>query len=151
MTTSPSFFPHRSGADVTGSKQLRAKEFFVVQGAALEKSKASVTNFFKIDNDMKFQVETRFSNVLYGKFLGWTSLLDVNKPVLLERWRQWGDVSIADHLNGYFLIQCSSQVVMHNMLFEGPWTVNGMVLQLSPWHAFFQLVSTRFSTTTTWI
>lgn len=86
----------------------------MVQGAALEKLKAFVIDFFKIDDDAKFHVEYHFSNALYGKFRS-SSPLDVVKTALLDRWNDWGEVFIADLPNEYLLIQCNFQANMHNI------------------------------------
>lgn len=75
-------------------------------------------DFFQIDDEAKFCAESRFFNALYGKFLGRTPL-DVIKTDLLERWKVWGDVTVVDLPNWYFLIQCSSKEVMHNIMFNG--------------------------------
>ena len=123
----------------------------MVRCEAREKLKASVTNFYKIDDETKSMAESWFSNALYGKFLGRAPPLDTVKNSLLERWSVWGETSIADLPNGYFLIRCSSQIALHNILFEGPWTINGLVLQLLPWHPLFQPVSVSFNTAATWL
>ena len=40
---------------------------------------------------------------------------------------------------------------MQNVIFEGSWTLSRLVLQLFPWHAFFQPVSARLSTAAIWL
>lgn len=40
---------------------------------------------------------------------------------------------------------------MHNIMFEGPWTINGLVLQLAPWHPYFQLIYAHLSIVATWL
>lgn len=40
---------------------------------------------------------------------------------------------------------------MQNIMFNGPWTVNGLVLRLSMWHAFYQPIHAKLSTAAIWI
>lgn len=87
---------------------MHAKESPSVQGVTREKMKTSITDFFGIDDEARFHAECQFSNALYGKFLGRAPSLDVVKTTLLDKWKDWGEVSIANLPNGYFLIQCST-------------------------------------------
>ena len=66
--------PGRSWAAVAGGKEIKVEESPVVQGEALEKLKASVSDFYKIDEETRYRAESRFTNALYGKFLGRASL-----------------------------------------------------------------------------
>lgn len=50
--------------------------------------------------------------------------------------RTWGDFHINDLVNGYLLIECPNEDAAENVLFEGPWMVSGLVLQLTPWQPF---------------
>lgn len=100
----------------------------MVQGDASEKLKFVVTDFVRLDEDIRSRAQDRFANALYGKFLGRPLPLDIVTKVLLDRWKEWGKITIADIPNGYFLIRCDSQLALQNILFNGPRTINGLVL-----------------------
>lgn len=40
---------------------------------------------------------------------------------------------------------------MQTLLFEGPWIVNGSILQLAPWKPFFEPVFSKLSTVAKWV
>ena len=90
---------------MVGGSQPKPKDSSLVQGTALEELKAYVDNFNKLDEEARFRAESYFANALYNKFLGKAPPLDLVKSVLLEKWKSWGEVHIADLPNGYFLIQ----------------------------------------------
>lgn len=41
--------------------------------------------------------------------------------------------------------------MMQSILFDGPWSVNGLVLQLFPWQLKFQPVTVKLSNVTIWV
>lgn len=119
--------------------------------AALGKLKSSVSNFVRIDKETCSRAQDCFANALYGKFLGRPPPLEIVNNVWVTRCREWGEVTVADLPNGYFLIRCATQLAMQNILFAGPWTFNGLVLQLSSRHAFFKPVNARLLTAVIWL
>lgn len=58
---------------------------------------------------------------------------------------------ISDLQNGYLLIHCETNFAMQTLLFEGPWIVNGSILQLAPWKPFFEPVFSKLSTVAKWV
>lgn len=60
-------------------------------------------------------------------------------------------VSPADLPNGYYFIRCESPEMQGRLLWEGPWTMAGWILQLSPWRESFQLPFEKLETTTVWL
>lgn len=66
-------------------------------------------------------------------------------------WQQWGLSEVADLPNGFYLIKCDSHEMTLKLLFGGPWTINGMILQLAPWHEFFQPTFESLTTAAVWI
>lgn len=70
----------------------------------------------------------RFQNSLYGKFFGKPPPFDQLKKILQTMWSNIGEVDISDLPNGYLLLRCVSQKIMEKILFEGPWSVNGIIL-----------------------
>lgn len=93
----------------------------------------------------------RFQNALYGKFFGKPPPFEQVKKILTTLWSNVGEVLISDLPNGYLLLRCASQDVMHKILFEGPWTVNGIILQLAQWQPFFEPVFTKLTTAAVWV
>lgn len=81
---------------------------------------------------MKDRAITKMNNTLFGKFLGKAPPLEVIPNSLMEMWRGLGPFSMLDMSNGFYLIHCDKQEMMKTVLWEGPWTISGMVLQLMP-------------------
>lgn len=71
--------------------------------------------------------------------------------VLTKKWKQWGICYISDMTNGYFLVRCAYVEMLGAVLFEGPWSVNGMVFHLSYWHEHFQPVFANLSKAAIWL
>lgn len=40
---------------------------------------------------------------------------------------------------------------MNHLIFEGPWAVNGIILQLAPWQPYFKPAFTKLSTMAIWV
>lgn len=73
------------------------------------------------------------------------------KSILLKKWENLGEIQISDLPNGFILIRCPTQSVLQRLLSEGPWTINGIVLQLSPWCLYFEPIFTKLTTAVIWI
>lgn len=93
----------------------------------------------------------RFQHSLYGKFFGKPPPFEQVKLSLLAKWADIGEVSISDLPNGLLLIRCDSHNVKQRILVEGPWSINGIVLQLSPWQPFFEPVFAKLTTAAVWV
>lgn len=85
-----------------------------------------------MDDDIYSRVEERYITALYGKFLGKAPHLELVKASHDDKWNLCGEFHIADLPTGYFLIKCPSEEVVQSILFKGQWTVNGLVLLLTP-------------------
>lgn len=107
----------------------------------LNKLKATTTNFIRLDNEAINRGRMKFQYALYGKLFGKAPTFEQVKTTLLDKWSGIGEVFISDLPNGFLLIHCSSEKVMKRLLLEGPWSVNGMILQLSPWKPYMSLHS----------
>lgn len=93
-----------------------------------------------VGKELKERVSNRMNNSLFSKFLGREPPLDIVKNSLSEMWRGMGPFSVSDMSNMFYLIQCEKQEMDDSVLYEGPWTISGMVLQLMPWNDHFQPV-----------
>lgn len=62
-----------------------------------------------------------------------------------------GEVSISDLPNSFLLIGCPSHEVIQKILVEGPRSINGIILQLSPWQPFFEKAFAKLNTTSIWV
>lgn len=93
----------------------------------------------------------RMKIFLYGKFLGKALPLNQVKAILYNLWRGMGSFFVANLLNGFYFIQCPSSDMVDSLLHEGPWTINGMVLQLIPWRLNFQASFEKLDTDALWI
>lgn len=70
---------------------------------------------------------------------------------LKERWKGLDEFKVVDLPNGYYFINCESQEMQLKLIFDGPWTMNGLILQLAPWQPNFQPTFSRLSTAAVWI
>ncbi|KAJ0980100.1 hypothetical protein J5N97_008355 [Dioscorea zingiberensis] len=112
---------------------------------------ASVHDTVTLDEDAVARAHESMKVVLYAKLLGKAPPLDYLRGYLVRQWSIFRDFTLTDMPNGYFLIKCSSEEMVTNLLLEGPWTVNGMVLHLIPWKENFQPVFERLTTVVLWI
>lgn len=117
----------------------------------LSKIKESSTEFVRIDGDTISRARHRFQHSLYGKFFGKPPPFDQVKISLMAKWAKIGEIFISDLPNGFLLIRCSSDETVKSLLLDGPWTINGMILQLSPWEPFFEPCFAKLSTATIWV
>lgn len=62
-----------------------------------------------------------------------------------------GGFIVADLPNGFYYVRCETQEMQNMLLLEGPWTVLGRMLQLSPWHESFQAAFEKLSLAAVWI
>ncbi|XP_039119052.1 uncharacterized protein LOC120255255 [Dioscorea cayenensis subsp. rotundata] len=104
----------------------------------LAKLKVTTTDFIRLDSDAINRARMKFQHALYGKLFGKTPNFDQVKSELLAKWSSFGKVSISYLPNGFLLIRCPSQACMQRILLDGPWSVNGIILQLSPWKPYFE-------------
>lgn len=88
----------------------------------------------------------RFHTSLYEKFFGKSPPFKQVKEILSSKWNELGVFQISDLLNDNLLIRCGTQEAMNRLLFDGPWAVNGIVLQLTPWQPYFEPAFTKLST-----
>ncbi|XP_039135824.1 uncharacterized protein LOC120273259 [Dioscorea cayenensis subsp. rotundata] len=91
------------------------------------------------------------SNSLFLKFLGKAPPLEVVRRLLLEMWRGMGPFTVSDMSNGFFLIHCDKPEMVESVLWEGPWTIGGMVLQLTPWKNHFQPAFEKLHLAAVWV
>ncbi|KAJ0967939.1 hypothetical protein J5N97_024856 [Dioscorea zingiberensis] len=89
--------------------------------------------------------------VLYGKIYGWLPPLELIRESLSRQWADLGECTMADMPNGFYMIRCSYEQMLEEVLIEGPWSVNGMSIHLIKWRPNFQLAFEELSTATIWI
>ncbi|KAJ0984231.1 hypothetical protein J5N97_002587 [Dioscorea zingiberensis] len=89
--------------------------------------------------------------MVFGKFLGRAPPLGVAREALTRLWGHLGEFSVADMLNGFFLIRYSTSEMMETILTEGPWTVNGMVLHIIRWRPHFQASFEKLTSAILWV
>lgn len=106
----------------------------------LNKLRAFTTSFVRLDNDAINRGLSKFQYALYGKLFGKPSPFEQVKTTLLTKWSDIGETFISNLRNDFLLICCTSENVMKRLLLEGPWSVNGLILQLLPWKPFLSLL-----------
>lgn len=90
-------------------------------------------------------------NALYTKFLGKSLPLYQAKQALADAWKTLGEFSITCLPNGFYFIRCESLEMQANLLLEGPWTIDGRILQIFEWHESFQLAFEKLLSAVIWI
>lgn len=58
---------------------------------------------------------------------------------------------VADMANGFYLIRCEKPEMVEMVIWEGPWTIGGMVLQLTPWRDHFQPTFEKLHRAAVWV
>lgn len=53
--------------------------------------------------------------------------------------------------NGYLLIRCETKSTKQQLLFSGPWTVNGLTVQLVAWQPYFEPAHTKLTREMEWL
>ncbi|XP_039136996.1 uncharacterized protein LOC120274516 [Dioscorea cayenensis subsp. rotundata] len=123
----------------------------LVEGPVLRKLKASTSEFIRLDGDAMARARLRIQHSLLGKFFGKPPPFDQVKSILQSKWNDIGEISISDLPNGYLLFRCESFEISQKILFDGPWAVNGAILQLAPWKPFFEPAFTKLSSAVIWV
>lgn len=126
FTTPPS--QPQSWAQITSSLRQPTDNSPLHNPHIFSKLKDSTTNFVHLDNKTILRAGRCFQYAHYGKFFGKSPLFSQVKTDLLSKWASFGKVSIYDLPNKFMLIRCPSQQVMHHVLLDGPWSVNGIIL-----------------------
>ncbi|KAJ0965564.1 hypothetical protein J5N97_026702 [Dioscorea zingiberensis] len=88
---------------------------------------------------------------LFGKVLGKAPNLEVARETLSRLWRSYGDFSIADMPNGFFVIRCSTETMAEDLLVDGPWSINGSIFHLLRWKEHFEPMYEKLTTATVWV
>lgn len=104
-----------------------------------------------MDNEALYRARLHFQTSLYGKFFGKPPPFDQVKEILQSKWSDLGVFHISDLPNGYLFIRCETLDAMQRLLFDAPWAMNDIILQLVPWQPFFEPVFTKLSIATIWV
>lgn len=88
---------------------------------------------------------------MYDKLFRKSPSFEIIKNILLGLWKAYGPIHISDMPNRYLLIRCASKDSKQQILFGGPWTVNGIALQLVPWQPFFEPAFTKLTKAMVWL
>lgn len=143
--------PSQTWAQIAPKVALTSENSLLYNPQLLSMLKNSTSQFVRLDNDFLARARMRFQHSLYGKFFSKPSPFEQVKMNLLAKWMEIGEVSISDLSNGFLLIRCASHVVMQRILMEGPWSINGIILQLSPWQPFFEPAFAKLNTAAIWV
>ncbi|XP_039144885.1 uncharacterized protein LOC120282194 [Dioscorea cayenensis subsp. rotundata] len=143
--------PHPSWAQLSSKVTPTLDSSPLHNPTVLNKLKASTSEYIKVDNDTLSRVQLRFQHSLIGKFFGKPPSFDQVKSILLKKWENLGEIQISDLPNGFLLIRCPDQIVLQCLLSDGPWTINGIILQLTPWRPFFEPAFTKLTSAAVWV
>lgn len=86
--------------------------------------------------------------ICMGSFFGKPPPFDQVKLILQSKWSNIGVIHISDLPNSYLLLHCKMHEAMQKLLIDGPWAVNGIILQLAPWQPFFEPTFTKLTIAT---
>lgn len=137
-----------SWAQIASSLRQSSDNSSLHNAHILNKIKETTTDFIWLDDDAINRARMRFQYALYKKFFCKPSPFAQVKDDLLAKWSNFVEVFISDLPNGFMLIRCSSQQTMQHLLLDGPWFVNGIIFQLSPWKPFFEPTFAKLNTAT---
>ncbi|XP_039133799.1 uncharacterized protein LOC120270802 [Dioscorea cayenensis subsp. rotundata] len=88
---------------------------------------------------------------MYGKLFGKSPPFEQIKMSLLAKWNSIGEIYISDLPNGFLLVRYPTEKAMQQLLLDGPWSVNEIILQLSPWKPFFELSFAKLNSAAIWV
>ncbi|XP_039146855.1 uncharacterized protein LOC120284118 [Dioscorea cayenensis subsp. rotundata] len=148
---SPSPTQPKSWAQIASSLRQSSDNSLLHNTHILNKLKETTTNFIRLDSVTMSRARMKFQHALYGKLFGKPPHFDQVKTNLLAKWSIFGEVTISNLPNGFLLIKCSSQKTMQHLLLDGPCSVNGLILQLSPWKPFFEPTFAKLSIAAIWL
>ncbi|XP_039118817.1 uncharacterized protein LOC120254910 [Dioscorea cayenensis subsp. rotundata] len=141
----------KSWAQIASSFNKQTDSSPLHNATILNKLKESTSDFIRLDSDLLNRAHLKFQHALYGKLFGKSPPFEQVKADLLAKWGMFGTILISDLPNGFLLIRCPSQQIMKKLLLDGPWAVNGIILQISPWKPFFEPSFAKLSTATIWL
>ncbi|XP_039119157.1 uncharacterized protein LOC120255388 [Dioscorea cayenensis subsp. rotundata] len=143
--------PSRSWAQITSQATCTIAGSPLHNLEILGRIKASSSQFVRVDDEALGRARMKFQNSLYGKFFGKPPSFDEVKLILMAKWVDIGEVCISDLPNGFLLIRYGSHSVMQKLLHDGPWSINGIILQLSPWKPFFEPAFAKLNKAAIWV
>ncbi|KAJ0979702.1 hypothetical protein J5N97_015176 [Dioscorea zingiberensis] len=115
------------------------------------KLKSTITDCIRVDEGTKLRARMRFKFAMYGKLFGRSPIFEHVTLSLTKQWSSIGQVQISDMPNGFLLIRCESDEVKQQLLYGGPWMVNGIILQLAPWQPYFEPAFTKLMKAMVWV
>lgn len=102
-----------------------------------DKLKLHSSSSISIGNDLWQQARDSMQTSIYAKFLGKSLSLEQEKLDMADAWQGLGAFTVADLPNGFYYIRCKAQEMQNRLLWNGPWTVAGCILQLYLWSVTF--------------
>ncbi|KAJ0983711.1 hypothetical protein J5N97_011966 [Dioscorea zingiberensis] len=122
-----------------------------IPGPLLEKIKASVTDTISLNPEALNRAHESMKGTLFGKVLGRAPNLEAARETLSRLWGCYGEFTIADMPNGFFVIRCSTATMAEDLLVEGPWSINGSIFHLLRWKEHFEPMYEKLSAATVWV
>ncbi|WOL07609.1 hypothetical protein Cni_G16353 [Canna indica] len=89
--------------------------------------------------------------VLYGKFFGRTSALDLVKSIMPKLWKISGNCKTIDLVAGYFSFKFDEEKDYWNVYTGGPWFLRGQSPSLVQWRENFQPMHENIDVIPVWI
>lgn len=143
MPPLPPRSPSQSWAQIASVAARNTDNSPLHNSQALAKLKDTTSEFVRMNCEAITCARMRFRNFLYGKFFGKPPLYDQVKMSLMAKW--------VDIVRFNSLIRCVSHNVMQRLLLEGPWSINGIMLQLSLRQLFFMPAFAKLNIAAIWV
>ena len=97
------------------------------------------------------KVQERFSNVLYGYFLGERLAYPVVDYFVKNNWGKWGLKKVMMNANGFFFFKFDSKDGVDMVLSKGPWLIRNTPLFLKTWSPNVALVKENVKKVSIWV
>ncbi|XP_072993767.1 uncharacterized protein [Typha latifolia] len=141
----------RSWASVAaGCRKAKAKPGSI-PAEILAKLRHQLEDSVVIEPEVLEQCRQRWKLTLFGRFLGKGIPMVWLKTRLAMLWEGIEGFSISDMAEGYYVFRFEKQEDLDHVLTNGPWTVQGQVLNLIPWRNNFRPSPEAFTSAPVWI
>ncbi|XP_073002499.1 uncharacterized protein [Typha latifolia] len=141
----------RSWASVAaGSKRAPVKPG-AIPAEILVKLRNQLKDSVVIEPEVLEKCRERWKLSLFGSFLGKGIPLVRMKTLLGKLWVAIEGFSISDMAEGYYVFRFEKEEDLNHVLTNGPWTIQGQVLNLIPWRNNFRPSPEAFTTAPSWI
>ncbi|XP_073012846.1 uncharacterized protein [Typha latifolia] len=140
-----------SWASVAAGSRKTTMKPGTIPAEILAKIRNQLEDSVVIDPEVLEQCRNRWKLTLFGRFLGKGIQMAWLKSRLAKLWEGIEGFSVSDMAEDYYVFRFEKEVDLDHVLINGPWTVQGQVLNLIPWRNNFRPSPEAFTTAPVWI